>query len=330
MPSPVDLVLASVFAVLVLIGVVGNVLVCLVILRFSSMRTPMNYLLLNLAAADLLTLLFVSPQYVFIHTFVHPIGRAGDIICKLLTGGNISWIGGVASVFALVSIAFERYYAVIHPQSQGRISKRSLWITVVSCWLFSLLFNAPLFYVIHYDSEMKFCMESWPNAVLAQINSTCWFVMIGLIPVTIMVGLYSKVIYSLWIKKEESADNTQLGTKRVRKKVTKTVLTVSIIYTLCWFPQLSIYMLSYVGSDNEFGGVSYIITVALVTVNSVVNPIIYSLQSGKFRKCLKVVLCRNQRRVEDSGVRGPGDVAAAGGNSKATPSRANMCQYELK
>ena len=32
-----------------------------------------------------------------------------------MTGGNIGWVGAVTSVFCLVAIAAERYYAVVHP-----------------------------------------------------------------------------------------------------------------------------------------------------------------------------------------------------------------------
>ena len=70
---------------------------------------------------------FFLPQYIFIHAFTHPDGVTGDAFCKLLTGGNLAWVGGAASVFTLVTIAIERYYAVMYPHgNKGKLTNRKL------------------------------------------------------------------------------------------------------------------------------------------------------------------------------------------------------------
>lgn len=92
-----------------------------------SCRTSINYLLMNLAIADMTVATFFMPQYIFNHTFTHPDGLTGDVLCKLLTGGNFAWVGGGASVFTLVTIAIERYYAVTYPHgSKEKLTNRKL------------------------------------------------------------------------------------------------------------------------------------------------------------------------------------------------------------
>lgn len=76
-------------------------------------RTPTNYLLVNLAVADIIVALFITPQFILIHSFKHPGGLIGTVLCKLLTGGTFMWLGATTSAFTMVVIAFERYYAVI-------------------------------------------------------------------------------------------------------------------------------------------------------------------------------------------------------------------------
>lgn len=49
--------LTMVYCVIVVGGVLGNAVTCLVVARNQSMRTSTNYYLVNLAVADLLTLL---------------------------------------------------------------------------------------------------------------------------------------------------------------------------------------------------------------------------------------------------------------------------------
>ena len=87
----------------------------------------MNFLLLNLAVADIMVALFITPRFILSHFFKHPDGRTGTLFCKLLTGGNLTWTGGAASVFTLVAIAFERYYAVMYPYgNKGKLTFNKL------------------------------------------------------------------------------------------------------------------------------------------------------------------------------------------------------------
>ena len=90
----------------------------------------MNYLLVNLALADIMVALFITPQFILIHTFKHPDGMAGTLLCKLLTGGNLMWTGATASAFSLIVIAFERYYAVIYPYgNKGKLTIAKLKVS---------------------------------------------------------------------------------------------------------------------------------------------------------------------------------------------------------
>lgn len=291
-----DIGLTVCFSVLVLAGLVGNILVSLVILLNKTMQTPINYLLLNLALADIITVIFISPQYIFIHAFTHPTGVAGDFLCKFITGGNLSWIGGVASVFSLVAISFERYQAVINPYSPiSKFSMSKVKVIIVCCWIFTTVFNMPLFFAIYYDKEKRFCLESWPSPAYGRANSTAWLIVVGIIPAFLMATLYTRVVYNLWLKKMNG--NTQIAVRRSRKKVTKVVLIVSVIYAVSWFPQLILYALSNYHHAFEFGNVAYITSVVMVTFNSAVNPMIYAFQSERFRQHFKRLLCCGRNRI---------------------------------
>ena len=91
----------------------------------------MNYLLLNLAVADMMVAIFIAPRFILVHFFSHPDGTTGTLLCKLLTGGNFTWTGGAASIFTLVAIACERYYAVVYPYgNKGKLTKTKLKVSV--------------------------------------------------------------------------------------------------------------------------------------------------------------------------------------------------------
>ena len=100
-----------------------------------SQRTPVNFLLMNLAIADMAVATFFAPRYLFIHSITHPDGAAGLLLCKLLTSGNLAWVGASSSVVTLVSTAFERYYAVLHPLgTKGNLTENKVKVNSHPCF----------------------------------------------------------------------------------------------------------------------------------------------------------------------------------------------------
>ena len=78
---------------------------------------------------------------------------------------------------------------------------------------------------------------------------------------------------------------------KVRKRETKMVLTVSVIYGLCWMPNLTIYALNYFSPSQNYGDVTYITSIVLVTCNSTVNPFVYVFTNQRFRRKIKGLIC---------------------------------------
>ena len=90
-------------------------------------RTPINYLLVNLAISDITFAAFVAPNHILNKAFTHPKGAIGSGLCKLVTGGNVAWVGAASSSVTLVAIAIERYYTVMCPLgSKGKLSRRKV------------------------------------------------------------------------------------------------------------------------------------------------------------------------------------------------------------
>ena len=71
----------------------------------------MNYLLVNLAVADIIYSAFLLPKVLLRHISTHPDGVTGKVLCTLLTDGNFVWVGAVSSILTLVAIATERLFA---------------------------------------------------------------------------------------------------------------------------------------------------------------------------------------------------------------------------
>ena len=294
MYSENDVALLVAFSLLSLTDFVGNLLVCMIILqrkRFRFHRSTLDFLFLNLAVADMMVAVFAIPRYVLHHTFVHPRGYAGHFLCRFVTGGNLMWTAGAASVFSLVTIAFERRHVVARPFSFIQFSKAKLRALVVMSWIFALVLNLPLFFIMSYDAKTDFCIENWPSALLPKLYGVLWFTVVGVLPIFLMAILYSKVIYLLWVKRTRT-----LGVNRrtiLIRKTTKMAMTLTVIYSICWLPNLVLYILAFNISDSVYGSPLYRWSVVLTCLNSAVNPFVYTLQSRRFRVSVKrVLMCK--------------------------------------
>ncbi|KAK3738703.1 hypothetical protein QZH41_006244 [Actinostola sp. cb2023] len=293
MLSAAEIVIRAAFSVVTVTGVSGNILVCLVILLNRSMRTPMNYLLVNLAISDMILLVFFTPTFIFKGAYTHPTGTAGDILCVFITGESFAWMGGYASASFLVAIAIERYYAVTKPQNDVSITKDNLKALVFSCWFFSVAWNAIGFAVKRYNETFGFCHMEWPAPYSFKVYSALTYIVLGVVPITTMCVLYSRVVYTLWFKREVVQVNNQDAERSKRKKATKMVLTVSLVYILSWVPELTIFLLVAYAPQSLNSQIAYPASVAMVTFNSAVNPIIYGFHNERFRRHLVNLLrCR--------------------------------------
>ncbi|KAK3738735.1 hypothetical protein QZH41_018092 [Actinostola sp. cb2023] len=292
--SITEIALTTTFTVLVIMNLIGNSLVFFVVFRHKQMRTLMNYLLVNLAVSDIMVAVFIAPQYVLRHFYKHPGGTAGDILCKLVTGGNFVWTGGAASAFTLVAIAIERYYAVAQPHLHRNITPERLRTIIIGSWVYAIIFNLPLFMVIKFEKVRDDfrCPEVWPNEELAKVYTVSAFFVLGAIPLGVMGMLYPLTIRALWKDRLRASKISDRAIIRQRKKATKMMLVVSVLYAICWLPNLILYMLSMYRPDwYVYFSDPYVVSVVLVCANSTMNPFVYSLHSSRFRNELKSLFC---------------------------------------
>lgn len=301
MSESADDAITTVHCILVIANIVGNTLVCVIILKNREMRISINYLLVNLAAADMTFAVFLAPKYILSKTFTHPDGAAGKALCRLLTGGTLGWVGGGSSAFTLMAVAVERYFAVIYPLgNKGRLTKRKLKVIISGSWIFSLIMTFPGFLVTNFDKKIKSCWETFPDEWMAKAYSLTWLLATTALPLTLMIGLYSMVVYTLWFKRNDVNELTfqQKGVMKVRKRATLMVITVSLVFGISWGTSSVSYVLKHFTSHN-IGNVAITNTMALL--NSAVNPFVYALFSQQLREKVKGMMCctfRSANRID--------------------------------
>ncbi|XP_077283200.1 trissin receptor-like isoform X2 [Arctopsyche grandis] len=120
----------------------GNLLVILVVTLSRRLRSITNFFLANLALADLCVGLFCVFQNLSLYLI--PSWIFGDFLCKMYQ--FIHSLSYTASIFILVVICTERYFAIIHPITCKQIlTPNRLRLVIVGVWITSALYSAPKF-----------------------------------------------------------------------------------------------------------------------------------------------------------------------------------------
>ena len=288
-----------VHSVLVAAALVGNVLVCLGIKRNKVLQTPVNYLLMNLAIADMMIMISFTSRHILEGLCHHPRGLVGEILCKTITSDTFTWVGGVASAICLVVMAYERFAAITAQLGRpATFNHRKLKIVVASCWTAGIIFNIPLFWARRLNSERGFCESHWASVTFALGNNFAWLILIGIVPFGLMVFFYRKV--ELYSRREVvRRQHLSVPVLKSRKKVTNMLMTVTAIYGICWIPNLILYVVWYLASESDAMYTIHKVFLVLILVNSCANPIVYALQSRLFRKHMVNILCLCKRRSEN-------------------------------
>src|SRR6218665_3587930 len=123
---PEKVVVPALFAIIFVIGIVGNGTLIFIVLRNRPMRTKPNVLIVNLSMGDFLLILFSVPFTSVIYTL--PQWPFGSAICKISEFVQTLSLG--VSIFTLTALSVDRFIAIVYPLAS--YSKRSLTRVIVA------------------------------------------------------------------------------------------------------------------------------------------------------------------------------------------------------
>ena len=305
--SPTEQVFKTIAYFIIMFGsLIGNVLVICVVIINRQMRTVTNYLIVNMAVADLLIAAFSVPVTIKVlvtRQMDWSNGVFSDMICKIIP--FIQSLSIASSVLTLTAIAFDRFLAVMFPLKRYIPFRVSYGIIAV-VWIVAIAVNSPILYaqkVIMFKGEW-FCREIWTPAFTEEASkhfTIVIFVVFYLVPLLTMLLLYSFIVLKLWVRKvpgNQTAENQRRSDKS-KKKVLIMLMTVVILFALCWLPVYISQFISFFDKDNFPCGPPVVLSFMgyfLGHANSAINPTIYAIFNSNFRKGFKdILLCRCRR-----------------------------------
>ncbi|XP_002733613.1 orexin/Hypocretin receptor type 1-like [Saccoglossus kowalevskii] len=338
-PAPHEWFLISVYALVFLMALVGNVLVCFAVLRNQQMRTVTNYYIVNLSFADILVSLICLPVTVTFETT--ETWYFGDLACKIIP--YVQVVSMSVSVLTLSAIAVDRYFAICQPLLFKSTAKRTLTI-IFSIWLVSFIIPIPQAIVYETEAADTYkrtyiyftkCYEKvWFGTIQQKIYHVALVLVIYVIPLLLIGIAYLFICRQLWAtipgtmpsgggkhchSNGSDMNRTTMSQLKSRRKVANMLIIVAILFALCYLPlhllniirQFPIFD-EVVQEDRHSFHIPFLVAHWLAFANSATNPVVYNFLSAKFRKefkaaftcCLSCCARKRRRRHKRGGYQG--------------------------
>ncbi|KAG8192264.1 hypothetical protein JTE90_014120 [Oedothorax gibbosus] len=294
-----SILVPTLFGVIIIVGLIGNALVVIVVTCNPQMRSTTNLLIINLAMADLLFIVFCVPFTAWDYSL--PYWPFGDIWCRIVQ--YLVIVCAYASIYTLVLMSLDRFLAVVHPVTSMSIrTERNayfaislMWIVIFICCIPALQAHGELYYEFAY-TQYSVCVFLATHGYNFAAFQICFFLSSYIIPLALIFCLYLFMLKRLWFGVTPGGHMSAESVKS-KKRVTRMVVVVVVIFACCWCP---IQIIMVLKGLNAYGlsRTSIMIQITshvLAYMNSCVNPILYAFLSDNFRKAFRKVIYRNPR-----------------------------------
>ena len=316
------IILLSLEALVFLVGIIGNILVCIITSRKHNLKVVCNRFILNLAIADMGILAIYYPLHIVSNelSFSWPFG---EFACKTIYPFTEIFYG--VGIGCITAIAFHRYRMLVHcmkPQMKMQTAKRVLFLI----WLVSfIVLVMPLFFVMELIRIPKIgiwiCEPRWPNKLSLKLYRASGILAFYFFPLTIISLTYVRIRTKLQenickndsyrrasFKSEDIARKEVVSRIGQNRRALKLLAPVVIVFAVCLAPFIftslvSIFLKNPGRTFSQFKHMPTLLGVfrLLLNINSCANPIIYSVVNTEFRReFVKLMRCDRDTCCADS------------------------------
>ncbi|XP_031572841.1 octopamine receptor 1-like [Actinia tenebrosa] len=286
-----------------LVSLLGNSLVIHVVRTTPSMYTSVNLYIANMAFSDIISAIVCTPVSLKIvfkgYSWID--GLVGLVLCRIVF--LLFYSSFACSTFNLVAIAVDRYLAVTKPLYRYSFRKAKINIAVI--WTASSILSIPI--ILGYVNTFK-AREIAPGCYdidrdkAYKVGVTIMALLCYIIPLVCATILYTMTGCRLRMRSKSNIGGyslqRQIQAKQSAFKATKLMVTVIVVFALCWAPFFTYHMVKAWYDDKLW----YIfktyyrpLCFLLASTNGALNPCLYLLFNSNFRNGFKrALLCRKE------------------------------------
>ncbi|XP_042550819.1 probable G-protein coupled receptor 83 [Dipodomys spectabilis] len=291
----VKIVLCFAYAVIIMISLFGNSLVCQVFIKHKEINKSTGLLIFNLAISDILIILFNSPFA--LARFLSGQWLFGRIMCHVSRFAQYCSLH--VSTLTLMAVAVDRHRVILHPM-KPRLTHSQCLLIVAIIWVLAVLLALPhaiyqnLFIFIGMDGAVSsHCLPSFPgfsNRFRKYVDLGT-FILLYVLPLLVIVSAYSHLGKRLWVQNAVGdASARQLMTHyQKRRKSIRMLILIVMVFAVCWFPlNCYVVLISSAGVDAE--SVLFYAFHWFAMSSTCYNPFIYCWLNRSFRAKLRSIL----------------------------------------
>ncbi|KAE9415293.1 hypothetical protein Angca_002609, partial [Angiostrongylus cantonensis] len=244
----IGIIIPFIFALIIVIGVVGNFLVVVVALS-RSMRNSTNTLIIG--NSDLMFLLLCVPFTAV--DYALSVSIFPEWTCSMINFFQHS--SAYCSVWTLMLMALDRYLAVVYPVDSLTLrSPKNAVIALAVVFAVTAATQVPigLMHGIHaYDffTEVRStcAIVSIATSTATLTYARTYFITFNvfgyILPLGISALLYWRMLRRLWrvrnpgrASKKNGSTGSHHETRRSKRKIVRLVLCVLLVWAICWLP----------------------------------------------------------------------------------------------
>ncbi|XP_055056357.2 KISS1 receptor b [Misgurnus anguillicaudatus] len=304
------------FALIMLVGLVGNLLVIYVVFKNHQMKTVTNLYIVNLATTDILFLVCCVPFTATLYPL--PSWIFGDFMCRLVN--YLQQVTAQATCITLSAMSVDRFYVTVYPlQSLHHRTSQMALSVCTSIWICSCLLSVPIALYQHTESSFWFgpqtyCTEAFPSVTHKRAYIIYSFLAVYLLPLITICMCYAFMLKRIGHPAVEPINGCTLmelqtqaeRVEAVRIRVSRMVVVMVLLFLICWGPiQILILIQAFCSEDLSHSYTLYKLKIwahCMSYSNSSINPLVYAFMGANFRKAFRTVcpfiFKRNARRSQ--------------------------------
>lgn len=308
---PLQIFFCFVMAVILLVALSGNIVVCLMVYQRSAMRSAINILLASLAFADMMLAILNMPFALV--TVVTTNWIFGDVFCRV--SAMFFWFFVMEGAAVLLIISIDRFLIIV--QKQDKLSPQRAKLLIVVTWGLSFIFTFPLavgsppLQIPPRAPQCIFGYSSDPGYHAYVLILTLVFFFL---PFTVMLYTFMGILNTIRhnaIRIHSHTDSvclsqaSKLGLLSLQKpfkmnidmsfktRAFTTILILFSVFTACWAPFTAFSLVTtfsdrFYHKDSFFQISTWVLW--LCYLKSALNPLIYYWRIKKFRDaCLDLM-----------------------------------------
>ncbi|XP_030622216.1 neuropeptide Y receptor Y7 [Chanos chanos] len=283
----VQIILIMAYSLIILLGLVGNALVIYMIILYRNMRTVTNYFIANLALADLMVDTLCLP-FTLVYTLMDE-WKFGAVMCHMVPYAQALSVH--VSIMTLTVIALERYRCIVFHLGQ-RLSRCASFVIIGLTWTFAAILAGPLAIFREYRYEeipyinlrIAVCSEKWPHG--SNWDGIIYSLSMLLLQYVLPLGIISYAYVCIWIKlKNHVSPSNRNDSIQRRKKTTKMLALVVVVFAVCWLPFHVFQLASDLDLVLKFEEYKLLYTLFHIVAmcSTFTNPLLYGWMNKNYR-----------------------------------------------